>query len=108
MALRLPPIGERFERLEETLRLARQMWSGDASPGVCRSQPAAAGASPETLTTAGLASATAAMLSPLALLEEPLVLLIPAGRMTGLIVIGVAGERLSREPASPAEARGAP
>ena len=25
-----PPLGERFERLEETLRIAKQMWSGDA------------------------------------------------------------------------------
>jgi F420-dependent oxidoreductase-like protein len=32
MALPLPPIAERFERLEDTLRLARQMWSGDRSP----------------------------------------------------------------------------
>jgi F420-dependent oxidoreductase-like protein len=29
MGLPLPPIPERFERLEETLRLAVQMWSGD-------------------------------------------------------------------------------
>lgn len=26
-----PPLAERFERLEETLRIARQMWEGDAS-----------------------------------------------------------------------------
>lgn len=32
MGLHLPPMGERFERLEETLRLALQMWSGDESP----------------------------------------------------------------------------
>jgi F420-dependent oxidoreductase-like protein len=32
MDLPLPPTGERFERLEETLRLALQMWSGDSSP----------------------------------------------------------------------------
>jgi F420-dependent oxidoreductase-like protein len=32
MDLSLPPLGERFERLEETLRLAFQMWAGDASP----------------------------------------------------------------------------
>jgi F420-dependent oxidoreductase-like protein len=32
MDLPLPPIGERFERLEDTLRLAFQMWAGDASP----------------------------------------------------------------------------
>jgi alkanesulfonate monooxygenase SsuD/methylene tetrahydromethanopterin reductase-like flavin-dependent oxidoreductase (luciferase family) len=32
MDLPLPPVGERFERLEETLRLAFQMWAGDASP----------------------------------------------------------------------------
>jgi F420-dependent oxidoreductase-like protein len=32
MDLPLPPVGERFERLEETLQLALQMWSGDRSP----------------------------------------------------------------------------
>jgi F420-dependent oxidoreductase-like protein len=32
MDLPLPPVAERFERLEETLRLALQMWSGDSSP----------------------------------------------------------------------------
>ena len=32
MGLPLPPIAERFERLEETLRLALQMWAGDAAP----------------------------------------------------------------------------
>jgi F420-dependent oxidoreductase-like protein len=31
LGLDLPSAGERFERLEETLRLARQMWSGDDS-----------------------------------------------------------------------------
>jgi len=30
--LPLPPVAERFERLEETLRLAIQMWSGDTTP----------------------------------------------------------------------------
>jgi alkanesulfonate monooxygenase SsuD/methylene tetrahydromethanopterin reductase-like flavin-dependent oxidoreductase (luciferase family) len=29
MGLPLPPTAERFERLEETLRLARQMWAGE-------------------------------------------------------------------------------
>ena len=32
MGLPLPPVAERFERLEETLRIARQMWVGDESP----------------------------------------------------------------------------
>lgn len=32
MGLPLPPVAERFERLEETLRIARQMWAGDDSP----------------------------------------------------------------------------
>jgi len=32
MGLSLPPTAERFERLEETLRLAAQMWAGDPSP----------------------------------------------------------------------------
>jgi alkanesulfonate monooxygenase SsuD/methylene tetrahydromethanopterin reductase-like flavin-dependent oxidoreductase (luciferase family) len=31
MGVPLPPVAERFERLEETLRLAIQMWAGDAS-----------------------------------------------------------------------------
>jgi F420-dependent oxidoreductase-like protein len=32
MGLPLPPTAERFERLDETLRLALQMWSGDEAP----------------------------------------------------------------------------
>ena len=32
LGLPLPPVAERFERLEETLRIALQMWSGDQSP----------------------------------------------------------------------------
>ena len=32
MGLSLPRLPERYERLEETLRLAAQMWAGDASP----------------------------------------------------------------------------
>jgi alkanesulfonate monooxygenase SsuD/methylene tetrahydromethanopterin reductase-like flavin-dependent oxidoreductase (luciferase family) len=32
MGLPLPPIAERFERLEDTLRRAGRMWAGDASP----------------------------------------------------------------------------
>ena len=32
MGLSLPPTAERYERLEETLRLAAQMWAGDAAP----------------------------------------------------------------------------
>jgi F420-dependent oxidoreductase-like protein len=32
MELPLPPTAERFERLEDTLRLARQMWQGDSAP----------------------------------------------------------------------------
>jgi F420-dependent oxidoreductase-like protein len=32
MGLPLPPVAERFERLEETLRLAAQMWAGDEAP----------------------------------------------------------------------------
>jgi F420-dependent oxidoreductase-like protein len=31
MGLPLPPLAERFERLEETLRIALQMWAGDES-----------------------------------------------------------------------------
>jgi alkanesulfonate monooxygenase SsuD/methylene tetrahydromethanopterin reductase-like flavin-dependent oxidoreductase (luciferase family) len=32
MGLPLPPVAERFERLEETLRIADRMWSGDDRP----------------------------------------------------------------------------
>jgi F420-dependent oxidoreductase-like protein len=32
MGLPLPPVAERFERLEETLRIAAQMWAGDDAP----------------------------------------------------------------------------
>lgn len=32
MGLSMPPIPERFDRLEETLRIAKQMWAGDESP----------------------------------------------------------------------------
>jgi F420-dependent oxidoreductase-like protein len=32
MGLALPPTAERFERLEETLRIAARMWSGDDTP----------------------------------------------------------------------------
>ena len=32
MGLPLPLLAERFERLEDTLRLAQQMWAGDDSP----------------------------------------------------------------------------
>ncbi|QKW34976.1 LLM class F420-dependent oxidoreductase [Actinomadura sp. NAK00032] len=32
LGVRFPPTAERFERLEETLRLAHRMWEGDESP----------------------------------------------------------------------------
>jgi F420-dependent oxidoreductase-like protein len=32
MGLPLPPVGERFARLEETLRIALQLWAGDTTP----------------------------------------------------------------------------
>jgi F420-dependent oxidoreductase-like protein len=32
LGLPLPPVAERFERLEETLRIATQMWAGDEAP----------------------------------------------------------------------------
>ena len=34
MGLPLPPVAERFERLEDTLQLAHRMWAGDTSPFV--------------------------------------------------------------------------
>ena len=51
---------------------------------------------PGPLTTAGLASATAGALSPLGMVLQPAVWLIPAGRFSGLVVAGIAGARLSR------------
>jgi alkanesulfonate monooxygenase SsuD/methylene tetrahydromethanopterin reductase-like flavin-dependent oxidoreductase (luciferase family) len=35
----LPEVGERFERLEETLQLAHHVWAGDESPFVGRHYP---------------------------------------------------------------------
>lgn len=32
LGVEFPPVSERFERLEETLRIAQQMWTGDESP----------------------------------------------------------------------------
>jgi hypothetical protein len=32
LGIPFPPLAERFERLEETLRIARQMWAGDTRP----------------------------------------------------------------------------
>jgi F420-dependent oxidoreductase-like protein len=32
LGIPFPPLGERFERLEETLRICLQMWSGDETP----------------------------------------------------------------------------
>ena len=32
LGVAFPPIGERFERLEETLQIANQMWSGEVGP----------------------------------------------------------------------------
>jgi hypothetical protein len=55
---------------------------------------------PPALTTGGLASAAAGVLSPLALAINPAVLLIPTGRMSGLLVIAIAGRRLSRTSAT--------
>lgn len=51
---------------------------------------------PGAPTTAGLASSAAGALSPLALTIEPALLLIPAARMSCLLVIAVGGTRLSR------------
>ncbi len=51
---------------------------------------------PDHLTTLGLIAATAGMLSPLSLITKPAVWLIPAGRMSGLAVTGIAGVLLGR------------
>jgi hypothetical protein len=55
---------------------------------------------PRPLTTAGLASGTAGALSPLGLVIEPAVWLIPAGRFSGLVVTGIAGARMARRQVS--------
>jgi hypothetical protein len=46
---------------------------------------------PGPLTTAGLAAAVAGALSPLSLVIKPAVRLIPASRISGLVVTGAAG-----------------
>jgi hypothetical protein len=51
---------------------------------------------PRQLANAALASAAAGLLSPLYLITERAAWLIPAGRVTGLIVSAIAGARLSR------------
>jgi len=51
---------------------------------------------PRPLAVTGLASAAAGLMSPLCLVTERAAVLIPAGRVTGLIVSGIAGARLSR------------
>ncbi len=56
---------------------------------------------PDHLTTAGLVAAIAGVLSPLSLIIKPAVWLIPAGRMSGLAVTGIAGVLLSRSAAAP-------
>jgi len=54
---------------------------------------------PRGLTAAGLGSAVTGVLSPLSLVFEPAVLLVPAARVSGLLVCGIAGTRLSRSTA---------
>jgi hypothetical protein len=51
---------------------------------------------PRALAVVGLASAAAGLLSPLYFVTERAALLIPAGRVTGLIVSAIAGVRLGR------------
>jgi hypothetical protein len=53
---------------------------------------------PCSLVIAGLASATAGLLSPLYFVTERAVWFIPAGRFSGLLVSGIAGARLARRP----------
>ena len=50
---------------------------------------------PPALTAAGLASASAGVMSPLSLVLKPAVSLIPAARVSGLVICGIAGARLS-------------
>jgi hypothetical protein len=53
---------------------------------------------PRPLAVAGLASATASLLSPLYFVAEPAGWLIPVGRFSGLLVSGIAGVRLASSP----------
>ena len=56
------------------------------------------GALPRPLSYAACASATAGMLSLLALVAAPAAWFIPAGRFSGLLISGIAGARLARQP----------
>lgn len=51
---------------------------------------------PRPLAAAGLGSAVAGLLSPLAFPVQSAAVLIPAGRVSGLLVSGIAGARLAR------------
>ncbi len=51
---------------------------------------------PRPVAIAGLVSAAAGVLSPLYFIAKPAAWFIPAGRMSGLVVSGIAGARLSR------------
>jgi hypothetical protein len=53
---------------------------------------------PRALTGAGLVSAAIGAISPVSLVAESAVWLIPAGRVSGLVVSGIAGARLARSP----------
>jgi mannose-6-phosphate isomerase-like protein (cupin superfamily) len=59
---------------------------------------------PRPLTIAGLASAATGTLSPLGLVVPSAALLIPAGRISGLAICGIAGARLSQSPCAPEQA----
>ena len=53
---------------------------------------------PRAVTGAGFVSAAMGAISPVCLAAESAVWLIPAGRVTGLVVSGIAGARLARSP----------
>jgi hypothetical protein len=53
---------------------------------------------PRPLAIAGLASAAAGLLSPLYFVAKPAAWLIPVGRLSGLLVSGIAGARLGGRP----------
>jgi hypothetical protein len=55
---------------------------------------------PRPLAVAGLASATASLLSPLYFVAEPAVWLVPVGQFSGLLVSGIAGVSLASSPAT--------
>jgi len=97
--------GERAERDETAVALHRRAFlAGGVAHGVGFGLLVGAlglaglrtGELPRPLALAGIASGAAGLLSPLYLLAKPAAWFIPAGRFSGLLVSGIAGDRLAR------------